>query len=168
MAPGHRPVVAPVPPRLPTLVVRHRKSVAGFTLVEIMVVVTIIGLLAALGVPAFLRAQKKSQAATLTNDFRQFDSAFQRYLTENGTAPPAAAVGVVPTGMAGYLPDAYTKASPLGGGYQWSGPSANIVLTGSNADDTLMLIVDTALDDGNLTTGNFTKISSTMYGMWVH
>jgi prepilin-type N-terminal cleavage/methylation domain-containing protein len=149
--------------------VRHRKNAAAFTLVEIMVVVVIIGLLAALGVPAFMRAQQRSQAARLANDFRQFDAAFQRYLMENGTAPATAGVGVIPTGMAGFLPDAYTKASPMGGGYLWSGPSSsNVVLIGSTANDTVMQLVDTALDDGNLTTGNFTKINPTAYGMWIH
>lgn len=34
---------------------------------------------------------------------------------ENGTAPATAGVGVVPTGMAGFLPEAYTRASPMGG-----------------------------------------------------
>ena len=133
-----------------------------------MIVVVIIGLLAAMAIPAFQRSRQRSQAARLTNDFRQFDSAFQRYLMENGTPPPAGALGVVPTGMAGYLPEAYTQASPLGGGYIWSGPSSNIVLSGSNADDAIMTLVDKALDDGDLTTGDFTKISATAYGYRVH
>jgi len=133
-----------------------------------MIVVVIIGLLAAMAIPAFQRSRQRSQAARLTNDFRQFDSAFQRYLLENGTPPPMAGLGVVPTGMAGYLPEAYTHASPLGGGYIWSGPSSNIVLSGSTANDTIMQLVDAALDDGVLTTGDFTKISTTMYGLRVH
>ena len=133
-----------------------------------MIVVVIIGLLAAMAIPAFQRSRQRSQAARLTNDFRQFDSAFQRYLMENGTPPPAGAIGVVPAGMTGYLPEAYTQPSPLGGGYIWSGPSSNIVLSGSTANDAVMTLVDTALDDGNLTTGDFTKISSTAYGYRVH
>jgi len=144
------------------------RNTAAFTLVEIMVVVVIIGLLAAMALPAFQRSRQRSQAARLINDFRQFDSAFQRYLMENGTPPPVAMIGVVPAGMAGYLPANYIEPSPLGGGYIWSGPSSNIVLSGSTATDTVMQMVDTALDDGNLATGDFTKISSSMFGLRVH
>jgi prepilin-type N-terminal cleavage/methylation domain-containing protein len=145
-----------------------RDSGAGFTLVEIMIVVVIIGLLASMALPAFQRSRQRSQAARLTNDFRQFDSAFQRYLMENGQAPAAAGIGVVPAGMAGYLPNSYVNPSPLGGGYIWSGPSSNIVLSGSTANDAVMQLVDAALDDGVLTTGNFTKISATAYGLRVN
>jgi type IV pilus assembly protein PilA len=147
---------------------QRRNAGAAFTLVEIMIVVVIIGLLAAMAFPAFQRARQRSQAARLINDFRQFDSAFQRYVMENGQGPAAAGIGVVPTGMAGYLPTSYTSPSPLGGGYIWSGPSSNIVLSGSTANDALMQLVDAALDDGVLTTGNFTKISSTAYGLRVN
>jgi prepilin-type N-terminal cleavage/methylation domain-containing protein len=146
-----------------------RPRPAGFTLVEIMIVVVIIGLLAAMAIPAFQRSRQRSQAARLTNDFRQFDSAFQRYLLENGAAPPASTgPGVVPAGMAGYLPTAFTLPSPLGGSYMWSGPSSNIVLLGTSASDSVMTMVDTALDDGNLATGDFTKFSATNFGYRVH
>ncbi len=154
--------------RFPCSGLHGRKDATGFTLVEIMIVVVIIGLLAAMAIPAFQRSRMRSQAARLTNDFRQFDSAFQRYLMENGAGPASAGLGVVPTGMAGYLPTNYTAPSPLGGGYLWSGPSSNIVLLGSSANDTTMQMVDAALDDGNLTTGDFTKINATAYGMRVH
>jgi type II secretory pathway pseudopilin PulG len=136
--------------------------------VEIMIVVVIVGLLASMALPAFQRSRQRSQAARLTNDFRQYDAAFQRYLMENGQSPAAAGIGVVPTGMAGYLPTSYVNPSPLGGGYIWSGPSSNIVLSGSTANDATMRLVDLALDDGDLTTGNFTKISATAYGLRVN
>ena len=48
---------------------------AGFTLVEIMIVVAIIALLAAIAVPGFLRARKRSQASKILNDLRMIDAA---------------------------------------------------------------------------------------------
>ena len=58
------------------------KSVKGFTLVEIMIVVAIIALLAAIAVPGFLRARKRSQASRIINDLRLIDSAVDQYAIE--------------------------------------------------------------------------------------
>jgi prepilin-type N-terminal cleavage/methylation domain-containing protein len=54
----------------------------GFTLVEIMIVVAIIALLAAIAVPGFLRARKRSQASRILNDLRMIDSALDQYAIE--------------------------------------------------------------------------------------
>jgi prepilin-type N-terminal cleavage/methylation domain-containing protein len=54
----------------------------GFTLVEIMIVVAIIALLAAIAVPGFLRARKRSQASRIINDLRLIDSAMDQYAIE--------------------------------------------------------------------------------------
>ena len=54
----------------------------GFTLVEIMIVVAIIALLAAIAVPGFLRARKRSQASRILNDLRMIDSACDQYAIE--------------------------------------------------------------------------------------
>jgi prepilin-type N-terminal cleavage/methylation domain-containing protein len=57
---------------------------AGFTLVEIMIVVAVIALLAAIAVPSFLRARKRSQASKILNDLRMIDSAIDQYAIETG------------------------------------------------------------------------------------
>jgi prepilin-type N-terminal cleavage/methylation domain-containing protein len=54
----------------------------GFTLVEIMIVVAIIALLAAIAVPGFLRARKRSQASKILNDLRLIDAAVDQYAIE--------------------------------------------------------------------------------------
>ena len=61
----------------------NKRSRAGFTLVEIMIVVAIIALLAAIAVPGFLRARKRSQASKVLNDLRLIDSAVDQYAIEN-------------------------------------------------------------------------------------
>ena len=58
------------------------KRRGGFTLVEIMIVVAIIALLAAIAVPGFLRARKRSQAAKILNDLRLIDAAVDQYAIE--------------------------------------------------------------------------------------
>src|SRR5436190_19228297 len=65
----------------------------GFTLVEIMIVVAIIALLAAIAVPGFLRARKRSQASKILNDLRMIDSAVDQYAIEtNRTSGATVAV----------------------------------------------------------------------------
>ncbi len=76
----------------------------GFTLVEIMIVVAIIGLLAAIAIPNFVKARNTSQANACINNMRQIDSAVQQWALETGqadTATGAAAFVVVPTYIKG-------------------------------------------------------------------
>src|SRR5436305_3970897 len=57
---------------------------AGFTLVEILIVVAIIPVLAEIAVPGFLRARKRSQASKILNDLRLIDGAVDQYAIETG------------------------------------------------------------------------------------
>jgi prepilin-type N-terminal cleavage/methylation domain-containing protein len=58
------------------------KNRGGFTLVEIMIVVAIIALLAAIAVPNFLRARKRSQATRILEDLRLIDAGMDQYAIE--------------------------------------------------------------------------------------
>ncbi|MGD1018598.1 MAG: prepilin-type N-terminal cleavage/methylation domain-containing protein [Verrucomicrobiia bacterium] len=58
----------------------------GFTLVEIMIVVAIVGLLAALAVPGFVKARKQSQGRRIMNDCRQMDAAIDQWSVNSGIA----------------------------------------------------------------------------------
>ena len=61
-----------------------RKDNSAFTLVEIMIVVAIIGLLAALAIPGFVKARKQSQGRRILNDARQMDAAIDQWALETG------------------------------------------------------------------------------------
>jgi prepilin-type N-terminal cleavage/methylation domain-containing protein len=62
---------------------------AGFTLVEIMIVVGIITLLAALAIPGFLRARKRAQASRVKDDLRLIEAAVDQYAIETQRQPGA-------------------------------------------------------------------------------
>jgi len=55
----------------------------GFTLLEIMIVVAIIAMLAAIGTSNFIRARKRAQAAKILDDLRTLDGALDQYAIEN-------------------------------------------------------------------------------------
>ena len=64
---------------------KSRKT-QGFTLVEIMIVVVIIGLLAAMAIPAFQKVRTASQDKAVLNNARQLGSAADQYFLEHGTS----------------------------------------------------------------------------------
>lgn len=88
-----------------------KKNKKGFTLVEIMIVVAIIALLAAIAVPSFMNARTKSMQSSCMNNLRLIDGAIQQYALDNSNALASAMTQLVGT-------NAYIKDTPVcrGGG----------------------------------------------------
>jgi len=91
-----------------------RNDRSAFTLVEIMIVVAIIGLLAALAVPGFVKARKQSQGRRILNDCRQMDAAIDQWALENGKTDGAAIDSV---GASTYLKTSWKTLDLLQNGY---------------------------------------------------
>lgn len=100
---------------------RNGGSSKGFTLVEIMVVVVIIGLLAAMAIPKFQRVRAQAQDKDVLNNMRQLGSGADEYFLEHGTATVAITSLV---GSSAYIkalntianetyPDTFTQGTPI-------------------------------------------------------
>jgi prepilin-type N-terminal cleavage/methylation domain-containing protein len=144
---------------------RPRPRHGAFTLVEIMVVVVIIGLLAAIAIPALQRVQQGSQNSRFVSDLRIFAQGFETYAMKNGGWPPNAGTGVVPAGMSGEIKDSAwtTPKNSVGGRWNWdfnnNGITASISCVNATVSDAQMAAIDAKIDDGDLTTGNFQKLN---------
>lgn len=143
---------------------RTRLPCAAFTLVEIMIVVVIIGLLAAMAIPALQRVQRRSQNSRFVSDLRVFTQAFETYALENGNWPPNVGPGVVPAGLSSAIQvSVWTAPTVLKGNWNYdrnlNGIAVAVSLSGSPVTDAQMTEIDAMIDDGDLSTGNFQKIS---------
>lgn len=133
----------------------------GFSLVELMVVVGIIGILASIAIPAFQRIRESSQASRLSADFRTFSGAFELHAMETGQWAEDGSGNSLPTAVEEYLArTGWTDAPPNQGYWDWEfnrlGFIAGVSLTKGTSDmPDVFIRVDSILDDGNLVSGQF-------------
>ena len=142
---------------------------AAFTLVEIMIVVSIIALLAAMVVPSFIRARERTQNAKFINALRIASSAVELYAMENRSYPADTNRGIVPPELLPYLDPTlnWTAATPIGGQWDWDfnvfGSRAAVSVVEPAGGEARMIEIDAQFDDGSLTSGRFQSKSLGRY-----
>jgi prepilin-type N-terminal cleavage/methylation domain-containing protein len=106
----------------------NRKS--GFTLVEIMIVVAIIGLLAAIAIPNFVKARTTAQKNACVNNLRQIDGAKEQWALENRASEGANATENGTTGVNSFIKGQARPLCPANGNYTYNvigqNPTCNI------------------------------------------
>jgi type IV pilus assembly protein PilA len=90
------------------------KSNKGFTLVEIMIVVVIIGLLASMAIPAFQKVRTNSQDKAVLNNARQLSAASDQYYLENGVSTVLIGALLGPTSYIKALNSVANEVYPTG------------------------------------------------------
>jgi prepilin-type N-terminal cleavage/methylation domain-containing protein len=133
---------------------------SGFTLVEVMMVVAVIGILVVIALPAFMQARTDSQNNAFISDIRSIANCFEMYACENTSYPAEQPAGSRPPEMAGFLRQTdWSERTTIGGYWDWDagifGYTAGIAVSGPGRTDAEMTEIDARLDDGDLTTGIF-------------
>jgi len=106
---------------------REKRARSGFTLVEIMIVVAIIGVLATIAVPSFARSRRRARVAATVHAIKVFEDAFSRYNLENGVYPVRQWPDMwwefeeFPDPLDGYLKQRdWTRGAPCDGDYSYT------------------------------------------------
>jgi prepilin-type N-terminal cleavage/methylation domain-containing protein len=84
----------------------------GFTFVELMIVVTIVGILASIAIPKFRDLKRRATAAQILGDFDVVRHAAMTFLTDSGYFPPESGSGQASESMTAYLPTNFKMAKP--------------------------------------------------------
>ncbi len=148
----------------------------AFTLVEIIVVVVVIGILAAVAVPKFVGAREQTAIAAAAEDLKAIELAADMYNAMHGAFPPDVNRTREVEGLAPFFKgeNPFAKPCPIGGAYDWEGPprwnppQVSIRKNGSNIySDEDAQALDEHFDDGDLNTGRLRKSGSSRLTFYI-
>jgi prepilin-type N-terminal cleavage/methylation domain-containing protein len=141
---------------------RRSRLARGFTLVEILVVVIILGILAAIVLPRISGATTESRINTFCNNLKTYGLQLSLYHDRFGEWPDDRSPGVFPIELSQQLrAEPWTSPSPIGGEWDWDKDVFDVeagvsIYQPAESEETIQKI-DAVIDDGNLDTGHFRR-----------
>lgn len=143
--------------------VHSTNTEAGFTLLELLVAIAIIGLLAAIGIPTYESYKLRARIASTASEVRTFSTGFWAYAAGEEDFPNDTNL-VLPLGMERFVSaSAWNRGPAVGGQYNWEGPNfypyAGISIMNPPSTEILRSL-DHALDDGDLSQGRFRIVAA--------
>lgn len=142
----------------------------AFTLVEVLIVVVILGILAAVVVPSFANAIEPTRQTTFITNMKDFAESIQVYKIRNNTYPADSAAGEFPDGLDEYInPRDWIGVTPIGGSWVTESTDAGYGVgvhfngSGETRSAEYMLEIDGIFDDGDLESGNFQSAGEGRY-----
>ena len=142
---------------------------SGFTLVEILIVVVILGVLAAIVVPQAANAAGNAAQTAFARNVKQFTDVATMHRSRTGFWIGDSGSGTLPDGLEDFVdPEAWENGTPIDGVWDSeSRPDYDITLgigvhfqdPEGQKDEAYMAVVDSILDDGDLTTGGFQQFA---------
>ena len=144
----------------------QRSTRAAFTLVEILIVVVILGILAAIVVPRFADASNEARRGAFISSLKTYANACEYFIAREGQYPPDGSSGVMPAGFDSYVDQAeFESPTPLGGVWDTEFNDSGVTSAvgvhffGDPVPDD-MLQIDEIFDDGDLSTGLFQQLAA--------
>jgi prepilin-type N-terminal cleavage/methylation domain-containing protein len=143
----------------------------GFTLIEILIVLAILGILAGIVISQFTGVTEDAERQAFITSGRTFAEAAERFNLDYGVYPEDSASGALPTGFGDYITyNQWEGGTPIGGVWDsdqdfgiGSAIGVHFDGTGITRDDTYMQEIDAAVDNGDLDTGYFRKLADERY-----
>lgn len=141
----------------------------GFTLIELMIAIVIVGILSSIAVPFFRKYVRASRATTFANDIRLLSDAGNQYALESGTWINTSAPGSYPPELQGYFSERkFELGSSLGGEWLFDRYDDSDFTSAVGVDSPaegveVFAMVDKLIDDGDLSTGLFQKSGTNRY-----
>src|SRR5690606_32811231 len=131
---------------------RHDDSLRGFTIVELLIVIVVIGILAAISLVAYSNIQARARDTSRSNAVASIQKALEAYKVQHGVYPPHTPIGTnAPTGFNGVW----------GNSYSYSVATNNTWISGLVTSNTIPSVPKDPTNDNE---HYFTYWSSTSYG----
>ena len=145
----------------------------GFTLVEILIVVVILAILAAMIIPQFASATTQSRQSVFASNLKELTKSAELFKLDNNGWPPDGGSGSTPAGMENYIQSGKFEAvTPIGGVWDFEYQDAGGVTaavgvhfngSGETRGDAFMNEIDALLDDGDVASGRFRLLEANRY-----